>query len=145
MLSLDYKIFTQTDSGTSAALLIKIMPLTGKGNGKVVYQRRVEKAREKKQNSPTELRKFSLGSAGQTSNRILDGQQKNLVWLYAVGLQKRRMMMNLNTVGHWCALGLFKFTEALKILARKGSLPQVVSVAPMLWQCIFGLSVAGQL
>lgn len=64
MLSLDYKIFTQIDSGTSAALLIKIMQLTGKGNGRVVYQRRVEKAREKKQNTLTHVRKFSLGSAG---------------------------------------------------------------------------------
>lgn len=36
------------------------------------------------------------------------------------------MRTNLNTVGVWCALGLCKFTEALKIHAGRGSIQQVV-------------------
>lgn len=95
----------------------------------VVYQRRAEKAREEKQNTPADVRKFSLGSAGHRPLiGFWVGNSKNvsLVWFYAEDFQKRRMTINLNTAGLWCALGLCKLTEALKIHARKGSIPQVV-------------------
>lgn len=114
----------------------------------VVYKRRVEEGREEKQNTPAGPRKLSLGSAGHCALIgfwVGSSMNVNLVWLYAMGLEKRRMTTNCNTEGLWCALGLCKFTAALTIRPRKGSIPRVVWPAPTLCQCIFGQSVPGQL
>lgn len=86
----------------SAALLIWIIfPLSMVS---VVYKRRVEKGMEEKQNTPADPRKLSLGSAGHgplTGFWVGSSKNENLVWLYAMGLEKRRMTTLWDFGVHW--------------------------------------------
>lgn len=70
----------------------------------VVYKRRVEKGMEEKQNTPADPRKLFLGSAGHSpliGFWVGSSKNANLVWLYAMGLEKRRMTTLRDFGVHW--------------------------------------------